>query len=429
MMLFSLLQYAAAFLLGTLVSVLLSGVSLDRHKIRPNLLSCVILLAVQAAALKIFDLAATKMLYPLMVHLPLWAILVLVLKAPRLQSAVAVLLAYLCCQPVRWVASVGLLIPTDSWLYTALYIPCAAIFLFCMQHYLAQPIRQFMVRSQRACLTLGLMPALYYVFDYATTVYTDLLISGNLAVVQFMPSVLSIVYLHFLFLYHSELERQGKLTRERDLLTLQLHQSKIAFSAMQQNQENTMRYRHDMRHHFALLQAMAAEDDIEQIRQYLSAVNKDMDSLTPVRYCGNNMVNLLLSYYASAAQAQNVPISITAALPARLTFSETELCSLLSNGLENAVHAAAQVANPEARQVSVHMGTHGGHLLIQIQNTYTGNLLWKDGLPFTHQQDHGFGVRSIRSIARAQGGEAIFREEKGLFQLRIMLPVPPVGDS
>lgn len=422
MMIFSLLQYAAVFVLGVVVSVMLSGAR-DRDDCNAKILAIgCLLLTSQALCFHFLGLDTTKKLYPLMVHLPLWALLVLLLKTPKLQTAVSIMTAYMCCQIPRWIASLGLLIPEEHWLYQILYLPAAGLFLIFLHRYLASSIRQFMERSPSTCLLMGLVPMLYYVFDYATTVFTSLLRSGNMAAVQFIPSVISMAYLIFVCLYNQELEKQVKLARERDFLAVQLQQSKTALSAMQHSQEKTRQYRHDMRHHFTLLQAMAAEHDISKIQQYLSTAQQDMDTLTPKRYCADEVVNLLLSYYTMVAQEQNVEMTVTTPLSGPLSFPETELCSLLSNGLENAIEAASRVKAPGERRVSIRLGIQGGNLLIQIENTYAEEPSWQDGLPCANRKNHGLGTHSIRSIVRSHGGEAIFRTRNGLFQLRILIP-------
>ena len=429
MMTLSIVQSVAAFLLGVLVSVMLSGAQTKPLCGRKLTGICLVLLAAQGISLVLLGYSATREIYPLIVHLPLWALLVLLFQTPKLQTAVSILVAYQYCQLPRWVASLGLVIPEEHWLYHILYIPVAGLFLLLMRRYLASSIRRFMERSRKVCLLTGLVPVLYYVFDYVSAVYTGMLNSGNVAAVQFMPSVVSVAYLVFTVLYNSELEKQIRVERERDVLAAQLHQSKIALSAMKDSQERTRQYRHDMRHHFTLLQVLAAENNMEKVQQYLRAAQQDIEALAPAHYCSNEVVNLLMAYYAREAKARHVKLRVTAELPSQLSCSETELCSLLSNGLENAIYAASQVETPNRREVSVRLGIHRENLLIQIENTYTGTLFWQDGLPCTEQKGHGFGTRSIRAIVRAHGGEAIFRVKDGVFQLRILFPCDPDGKA
>ena len=302
MILISLLQYAAAFLLGVMISVLLCSIRDIRRKAARILLICGILLAAQMLTFALFGLSVTKKVYPLLVHFPLWVLLVLLLGAPKRLAAVSVLVAYMCCQVTRWVASGGMLIPEHHWLYQILYLPVAGLFLVFFWRKLASPVRRFVEQSRKTCLAMGFVPALYYAFDYLTAVYTDLLLSGNMAAVQFMPSVVSVGYLLFVVIYSSEVEKQMQISRERDFLAVQLNQSKVSFSAIQQLQEKTMQYRHDMRHHFTLLQVLAAENNLAKIQQYLNTAQKDIEGLTPVRYCGNEIINMLLSYHKTEAE-------------------------------------------------------------------------------------------------------------------------------
>lgn len=423
MMVLSLAQYTAVFLLGVLVSAMLSGGELHGRVGGKVALVCLLLLAVQLLSYESLGLEATKKLYPLIVHLPLWTALVLILETPKLQTAVSVLVAYMFCQLPRWVASLGLLLPETHWLFSLLYIPVAGVFLLLMYRFFAPPVRQLLTRDRWNCLLVGIVPALYYGFDYLTTVYTSMLLSGNMAAVQFMPSVVSSAFLFFVVNHHTQQEKQLQIARERDVLAVQLQQSGIALSAMQQIQEKTKEYRHDMRHHFNLLRAYTAQENVDAIRQYLATAEQDLDALTPVRYCGNEVVNMVLSYYAALAKAAQISFSVAASFPGQLPCRETEMCVMLSNGLENALDAAARVEDLTLRYVKIHIGSHSNNLLIQIENTYTLDLIWHDGLPCSEEAGHGLGTRSIRTIARSIGGEALFSGRDNIFQLRIWIPL------
>ena len=421
--LISLAQYACSFLFGAVLSFLLSGAQF-RHGFRRKAVGiCVTLLLLQLAALFFLGLDLTRKLYPLIVHLPLWILMVRLLKTDAVQSAVSVLIAYMCCQLPRWIASAGLFLPDDHLLYQVLYLVAAPVFLYYLCKYLVPSVRWCMERSRKSCLIFGLVPGIYYIFDYITTVYTSLLLSGNRIAVQFMPSVVALVYLLFLVIYDREAQRQNQLIQERDLMELQLYQTHVAYQSMSHLQEKTRQYRHDMRHHITLLQSMAKDNNLEQIRQYLNIIGQEVAELTPVRLCGNDVVNLLLSYYAGLAQEKNVALSLNVNLPAKISCSDTELCSVLSNGLENAIMAASQLPPSRKKTVDVHIGIRGSNLLIQIENPYTGDISWTDGLPCSQNQEHGIGTRSIRTIVRSHGGETLFQARDGLFQLRILLPL------
>ena len=113
---------------------------------------------------------------------------------------------------------------------------------------------------------------------------------------------------------------------------------------------------------------------------------------------------------------------VEAKLPQTLAVADTELCALLSNALENALRAAAEL--PEGRRwVSLYCALRLGKLLIEVENPYAGEVKMQGGLPVSDRDGHGYGCRSIRSIAQRAGGICDFSARDGLFRLQLALPV------
>ena len=205
-------------------------------------------------------------------------------------------------------------------------------------------------------------------------------------------------------------------------LALQLRRSKAEFTAMRQMQEQARQYRHDLRHHFALLMGFAEEGDLAKLKEYLIQNSENLDRFTPKVYCGNTVVNLLLSHFEEQAAAWGVALEVNAALPESIPFSDSELCSLLSNGLENAIRAAA-LAHGRERAVSISLQVRQQNLLLSIRNPYEGEITFENGIPQSSRNGHGFGSRSIISIVNEHSGQVSFSANGGIFLLRIMLPM------
>lgn len=88
------------------------------------------------------------------------------------------------------------------------YIVGALLTYWYLQKYAVKSIRHLMERSVKSCLLFGAMPAVYYLFDYAATVYTNFMYSGVRVAVQFMPFVTSAFY--FVLCLCSMLKRKNK---------------------------------------------------------------------------------------------------------------------------------------------------------------------------------------------------------------------------
>ena len=64
-----------------------------------------------------------------------------------------------------------------------------------------------------------------------------------------------------------------------------------------------------------------------------------------------------------------------------------------------------------------------GKLLVEIQNPCAEGLVMRDGLPVSERAGHGYGCRSIQTIAERRGGLCEFRARGGIFSMQLVLPV------
>lgn len=410
-----LMRFGFSLVFGIIVTALFAGIEPTKKNRFITGLLCVIFLFVQTTSWWLLGLDLTSKLYPLIIHLPCIVILSLYYKRPWLISTVSVLSGYLCCQAPRWI---GFLI--GAGLYSELadhifYI--AAIFLcyYFLKKYVAGSVRQLMEKSPKSCLFLGGVPLFYYLFDYTTTIYTDVLYRGTKWAVQFMPSTISVFYFVFVILYYAETQKQASLQRERDMLDAQFRLAQTEFASLRQLQQNAAEYRHDMRHHFSLLQRLALKGNIEEMKEYLRVAQSDMDAITPIRFCENETVNLILSAYATKARQSKIQLTMEARLPDSLPFSDTELCSLLSNALENAIHATEQILDSDKRVIRLRVYSKNTKLCIDIRNSYQTEPIFQQGMPVTEAQGHGFGTKSIAHIVEKHGGVYQFTVKDGWF--------------
>jgi hypothetical protein len=305
------------------------------------------------------------------------------------------------------------------------YFGAMCVSYYFLKKYIAGSVLQLMERSTRSCLLFGAVPLLYYLFDYATTIYTDLLYSGARGAVQFTPSLICTFYLVFVLLYFTESQKQANAQRERDIFASQLQQAQTELNTMRQMQKGTAIYRHDMRHHLSLIGGFAADGDLQKINEYLAITEADIDALTPVRYCENETVNLIISNFDARAKKERVALHTNVNLPEQLCINDTELCSLLSNALENAITAAAQIAEEKLRKVYIHAVINDGKLILSTENAYAGTIEMEGELPKSNTKEagHGFGIRSIVSIVERYGGLYSFETEGGVFILQLLLPL------
>ena len=73
--------------------------------------------------------------------------------------------------------------------------------------------------------------------------------------------------------------------------------------------------------------------------------------------------------------------------------------------------------------MELYCGIRLNKLLIEVRNPYDVPPVMRNGVPISDEAGHGYGCRSIQTIAQQRGGLCQFRAEDGVFQLQVMLPV------
>ena len=406
----------------TLSADLSTGDYVSRQQKYLLTLLCLLFLLMQGLGLVLLGERAVKQLYPLVIHVPLVLILILFMKKSVGVAIVSTCTAYLCCQPPRW-GRIAVEALTQSTLAAELvYILLMPAMYYLLRRFFVAAAYNTMTSSTAALLLFGSLPVTYYIFDYATTIYSDALYSGIQALNEFLPTVLVTFYVLFLPAFHLQSQRRADAEMQRSMLEAELEQSQSEMDSLHRLETQTAVYQHDMRHHLNMLDGLLSAGRPDEAAAYIKNVQADIEAITPRRFCENQLVNLLCSSFTDKAQRQGTVLTVDASLPNDVAISDTELCSLLSNGLENALHAVADLP-ADRKQISLYCGVRQNKLLIEIRNPCAGPIAMRDGLPVSDREGHGYGCRSIQAIAQRNGGLCVFSARQSQFLLQIMLPV------
>ena len=418
----SLLNDISVSLFGSILSASFCNAANTRKNRRIFLCSMALLPLLQGVVYLLWDPEFLRKIYPLVVHLPLILVLYL-LTGKLLWPFFSILSAYLCCELRRWLALLVVAVFSGGqMMQDVIELVLTLPLLLILLHFASPVVRPLSGYPAKIQCQFGVIPALYYAFDYFTFVYTDLLLSGDPVVVEFMPFVCCVAYLAFL-LYHSAKEQtQSQLQQVQKSLDLQLNQAVREINALRESQALTRRYRHDMRHHLQYLSACIENGQEEQAQAYISGICQEIEAQKVQCYCENEAANLILSSFAGRAEKDGIGMNVQGALPAFNLVSDSDLCVLLSNALENALHACQSLAaGGKACAIDIQLYEKNGKLFLQVANPCDKPVHFEKGIPVSDREGHGIGVQSICAIVERYGGVYNFLVENGEFILRLSL--------
>ena len=419
----TLLNDAAVGVYGMILSAAFCGITWTKGKKWIYGLSMAAILLAQAAVYGMTtDLQLLKLLYPLVTHMPLVLVLAII-ERKLLWPTISVLTAYLCCQLRRWLALLlTALMSGGAEVQTAAELALTLPLLLGLLYFVAPAVRTIAGYKPAMQVRFGLIPAVGYLFDYLTRIYTDLLAQGTPAAVEFMPFVCCVAYLAFVLRSSAENETRLRLEQTQENLHLQVTQATREIASLRESERRASTYRHDLRHHMQYLAGCIENGRTEQAQAYIREVCAEIESQKVRVFCENETVNLILSAFAGRAEESGVPLRVRAEVPHFIPVAETDLCVLLSNALENALHACQRLRQAgQPCDIELVVYEKSGKFFLQVTNTCPPGVTFEKGLPVTHEPGHGIGVRSIYSVAERYNGMYSFSEKDGRFVLRVSL--------
>ena len=190
--------------------------------------------------------------------------------------------------------------------------------------------------------------------------------------------------------------------------------------------ENIRGIRHDMRQHLQVLGSFADAGRWEELKKYLLQLDEDFSPAENLLLSGHQLLDALVSAKMQQALALGFTIEPRLTIPEELPFTETELCSIFGNLLDNALEAVQKLPSHE-RYVTLEAVINKGMWAIRVANASNGDYQRSDGsLGFQSTKpgtDHGIGIKRMQSIVEAHGGHLVIEALDSRFTVTIFVPL------
>ena len=188
--------------------------------------------------------------------------------------------------------------------------------------------------------------------------------------------------------------------------------------------EEISKVRHDMKQTNSVVMGLLAETKIDEAIEYLQKSALRISEFDAVVNVGNDFVNAILNAKLSEAKRSGITILWSADKNA-LKIDETDLCNLLGNLLDNAIEACEK-CKEDQRIIELKIRMCGKKHLIMVENTAPEKILENNKQLATTKDDlngHGYGIKSIKSIAQKYNGIVNFSQTGNKFKTTIVLSI------
>ncbi|MEG1417386.1 MAG: ATP-binding protein [Oscillospiraceae bacterium] len=211
------------------------------------------------------------------------------------------------------------------------------------------------------------------------------------------------------------LEKRIELMEAQQISSMK-HLKSIAAITKRQHMIN-----HDFKNQLITACLLLDKKDSTGARESLSVISGMLERYEDKQLCGHPIVNAVTNYKLIDARDVGVELSCELQLPMEIPVSDTDLCSIYANILDNAISALSSYPEKAARCASLSSSVAHGFLLIRESNPYDENC------PSRHTDEdvniHGFGLDILRYITEKYGGWMEITKDDGIFDLQMRLPL------
>ena len=137
--------------------------------------------------------------------------------------------------------------------------------------------------------------------------------------------------------------------------------------------------------------------------------------------CSTNypIVDVLMGNKLGMAKSRGIDVSASLSLPYPCLIRDIDFCIILSNALDNAIHACENIKDSSEKYIRVTGRIQGDFIFIEVENSFQGNRM----------PEKGTGLSNIKMVTEKYHGAMSIKTEKGTFILSILLIIPQHSES
>lgn len=175
---------------------------------------------------------------------------------------------------------------------------------------------------------------------------------------------------------------------------------------------------HDLKHRLSEINAMLSTEDIHSIEEAVGIYGSRIKA-------GHEALDVLLTQRSLICNAEGIMLTYTGNGADFSFMSTTEAYSLFGNAIDNAIEAVRKVNDPQKKVIDIVTECKGDMRTIMVTNYYEEKPRFFQGLPMTSKKEeegfHGFGMKSMKTLAEKYHGSINVRLKDDLFVLSIVL--------
>lgn len=225
-----------------------------------------------------------------------------------------------------------------------------------------------------------------------------------------------LLFVNIMIVFYVEALRKNEKEKYLAELTEQHYHLQIEYyQQLLEKQQETKALWHDIKKYTAAMQAVAAQNDSEQLRQIAQAAADAYERVKDISAVGNPVVDALLNQYLRSAKENHIQVLLDITIPEVLAISTLLLSVVIGNTFDNAIEAC-RLINPEKREIHLQLRKQNRILFYSIENPYIDAVT-----QLRVGKHHGYGLKNVERAVNQNNGNFQLEKVDGNFIVQIRL--------
>lgn len=264
------------------------------------------------------------------------------------------------------------------------------------------------------------------VYNIITTVVfsSNLIIPGRKWVVEWsllLFGVALMAEITFIILLYYEKTHYSIIN---DFTQEYLEIEKEHFKKLQQQEQDTRKFRHDIHNHLMVINRFAEEEKTEKLKEYLHSVNESFATIQSIYHTGHEIIDSILDKKSNELKQNYIKLEMDGNLSNFASMDDFDLCTIFSNALQNAIEACIQLPETSDRCIKIRFRSKASWNILEFTNPVKEDLKIKNNRLVTSKSDkknHGFGLVQIEQIVQNYNGNLYLTYDNHIFKLIVQL--------
>lgn len=225
-----------------------------------------------------------------------------------------------------------------------------------------------------------------------------------------------LLFVNIMIVFYVEALRKNEKEKYLAELTEQHYHLQIEYyQQLLEKQQETKAFWHDIKKYTTAMQAVAAQNDSEQLRQIAQAAADAYERVKDISAVGNPVVDALLNQYLRSAKENQIQVLLDITIPEVLAISTLLLSVVIGNTFDNAIEACRLIA-PEKRVIHLQLRKQNRILFYSIENPYIDAVT-----QLRVGKHHGYGLKNVERAVNQNNGNFQVEKVDGNFIVQIRL--------